>query len=172
MTFPTSPLEPTSWKSSPRHQLQCKNNVLPMPYGSKSVGTVQTNGIDTVWFSAKHKNKLPPPVSQQWDIVFGMLKPYTCIEFAQDTQGVTSSALCEFTLQIDIYFIFFLSFISPLVLSCVHLYTYTVHRASYTTASVKHKFVAHSGLLGVPGPLKYPPPPTIPAHSNQPLPQL
>ena len=32
--------------------------------------------------------------------------------------------------------------------------------------------MAHSGVPWVPGPLKYPPPPTIAAHSNQPPPQL
>lgn len=53
---------------------------------------------------------------------------------------------------------------------CTHSNTHTV---SYTTvSSVVRKFIACSRVPVVPGLLKYPPPPIIAAHSNQPLPQL
>lgn len=42
----------------------------------------------------------------------------------------------------------------------------------YTTVSVAREFITHSCVPGVPGLPKYPPPPTIAAHSNQPAPQL
>lgn len=45
-------------------------------------------------------------------------------------------------------------------------------RASYIAVLLACELMAHSSMSRVLGPLKYPPPPTIAAHSNQPPPQL
>lgn len=61
-------------------------------------------------------------------------------------------------------YIYFFSF-----LYCISLIDTLEHtHASYSAVIVDRKFMAHSSVPGVPGPLKYPPPPTITAHSNQP----
>jgi len=79
-----------------------------------------------------------------------------------------------FTMQIDSIFHFLpVFYFSPLTVKCAHRHTFKdTHTTSYTTVSVVRRFIAHSRVPGVPGLLKYPPPPTITAHSNQPPPQL
>lgn len=104
------------------------------------------------------KMQMSRTLSQLWNIVFGTFC-WTHTLISHKTLITLYAAPAQ---QIYIFL-----FLPLLYFSHRHTRTHT-HTASYTTVIVDRKFMAHSSVPGVPDPLKYPPPPTITAHSNQP----
>lgn len=104
------------------------------------------------------KMQMPLALSQLWDVVVGTV----CCTHALLSHRTVITLCAAPAKQTDVFLSLSLLYVSPPTVKLTHRHTLKHMRtASYTAVIVDCKFMAQSSIPRVPGPLKYPPPPTI-----------
>lgn len=104
------------------------------------------------------KMQMPLALSQLWDVVVGAV----CCTHALLSYRTLITPCAAPAKQTDVFLSLSLLYVSPLTVKLTHRHTLNTCAQPPTQLSLSTvKFVAQSSIPRVPGPLKYPPPPTI-----------